>query len=144
MPYRVWIVVANGSRARVLQRFAPGEPLTELYDWTHPATRLHQADLGGAHSQSGIAGRSGLAERSTPHDHEREAFAREISGRLIEAVDAQKVSSIALLASNPLLGDLLSHAHGQLQKHLCAAHAVDLTGLPLHELQKRLHEDYRL
>lgn len=144
MPHRVWIVIANGSRARLLQRTAPGEPLTELQDWTHPATRLHPQDLGGPHSQSGIAGRTGLAQRSTPHEHEREAFAKEISEQLMEAVNAHKVGSIALLASNPFLGDLMSHAHGQLQKHLCATHDVDLTSLSLPELEQRLHDEFRL
>ena len=33
MPSPLWIVVANGSRARVLQRHAPAEGLTELRAW---------------------------------------------------------------------------------------------------------------
>ena len=52
MPTPVWIVVANGSRARVLQRNGQGEPLVELRDWVHPATRQHRQDLQGVVRQA--------------------------------------------------------------------------------------------
>lgn len=142
MPPPVWIVVANGSRARVLQRNHPGEALTELRDWVHPATRQHHQDTG--NRQSGIRGRSGFAERSPIQDHERSAFAREICDFLVQAVHRGEVDRIALLSSNPFLGELMTHGQSTLHKHLCATHAVDLTSLPLSQLQLRLHEDYRL
>ncbi len=142
MPPAVWIVVANGSRARVLQRNHPAEGLTELRDWVHPATRQHHQDPG--NRQSGIRGRSGLAERSPIQDRERSAFAHEICDFLVQAVHSGEVDRIALLSSNPFLGELVAHGQGTLHKHLCATHAVDLTSLPLGQLQTRLREDYRL
>ena len=144
MPLPVWIVLANGSRARLLQRNSHAEPLIELRDWVHPATRLHTQDLGGAHRQSGIRGRSGLARHGSDQAHERSAFAQEICHWLAQAVHAQQVGSIALLASTPFLGELMAHGQGTLDKQLCAAHAVDLTALPLAQLEERLRQDYRL
>lgn len=144
MPLPVWIVVANGSRARVLERPHRGEALREVRDWVHPATRQHRPDLQGGHRQSGIRGRSGLAQRSPAQDRERSAFAQEICQWLAHEIDTHAVGSVALLSSNPFLGELLAHGQGTLDKHLCATHAVDLTGLPLPELEQRLGHDFRL
>lgn len=135
-------MVANGSRARVLQRNLPAEGLTELHDWVHPATRQHHQHPG--NRQSGIRGRSGLAERSPIQDRERSAFAHEICDFLVQAVHSGKADRIALLSSNPFLGELVAHGQGMLHKHLFATHAVDLTRLSLRQMQARLHEDYRL
>lgn len=144
MPKPLWIVVANGSRARVLQRMHHNEPLTEVKDWVHPATRQHLQDMPQGHRQSGIRGRSGLAERSPFQDHERDTFAGEICQWLEHALHTHEVERVALLSSNPFLGELVSHGQGTLHKHLCATHAVDLTGLPLGELEQRLRQTYRL
>lgn len=144
MPLPVWIVVANGSRARLLQRNSHTESLTEVRDWVHPATRQHRQDLNGNHRQSGIRRRSGLAERSPAQDKERSAFAQEIGQWLTQALNVQPISSIALLSSNPFLGELVAQGQGTWHKHLSATHAVDLTALPLPQLAQRLRDDYRL
>ena len=144
MPLPVWIVVAIGSRARLLQREGHAGALTEVRDWVHPATRAHTQDLPSSHRQSGIRGRSGLAERSPAQNRERSAFAHEICEWLAHGINTRQAGSVALLASNPFLGELIAHGQGRLQEHLCAAHAVDLTALPLPQLAQRLHEDYRL
>ena len=144
MPQPVWIVVANGSRARVFQRESEGAPLVEVKDWLHPGTRQHPQDLKGGHRTSGMRGRSGLAERSHPHDHERDAFAHEISQWLTHATNSQAIHRIALLSSHPFLDDLMACAQGAWHQHLCATHAVDLTRLPMAELEQRLRHDYRL
>lgn len=144
MPLPIWIVVANGSRARILQREHPDDALVEVKDWVHPATRQHHPDLIGKHRQSGLRGRSGLAERSPAQDRERSAFAQEICQWLAQALHNQTVSRVALLSSNPFLGELVAHGQASLHKHLCATHAVDLTGLPMPQLAQRLREDYWL
>ncbi len=144
MSYPVWIVVANGSRARVLQRTRPGEPLTEVKDWVSPSTRQQLQNFEGKHRHSGIRGRAGLAEPTEPRDHERDVFALDSCRWLTHALSTQQVANIALIASTRFLGDLLNHAEGQLEKHVCAKHAVDLTDLSLQALEQRLHEDFRL
>ena len=144
MSLPVWILVANGSRARLLQRTPSDHALTELRDWVHPATRQHRQDLPSGHRQSGIRGRSGLAERSTLHDRERTVFAEEIGHWMAHALRTQPVGRVALFASKPFLGDLIGQAHNGWPWPLCATHALDLTGLPLPELERRLHQDFGL
>lgn len=144
MPHPVWIIVANGSRARLLQRDRPGEPLFEVMDWVHPQTRQHTPPQDGDHRSSGISGRSGLTPRQTAQDQERGQFAQEICQWLHKGASSHRIGAIAFFASNPFLGELISHASGPLQQQLCASHALDLTALPLPELDQRLHQEYRL
>lgn len=144
MSLPVWIVVANGSRARLLQRDRPGDPLFEVMDWVHPETRQHTDMQEGEHRTSGIQGRSGLAKRQTVKGHERTQFAQEICRWLDKGVLSHHIGAVAVFASNPFLGELLAQGNGSLQKHLHASHALDLTSLSLPELDHRLQRDYRL
>ena len=144
MPKPLWIVVANGSRARLLQRDHPGAALREIMDWTHPSTRQHTANPDSAHRTSGTRGRSGLAQRQSPQAHAREQFARDIGAWLKTSLGPQGVGAVAVFASNPFLGELLSHGHAALDPLLCASHALDLTGLSLPELDQRLREQHGL
>ena len=145
MSLPIWIVVANGSRARLLQRKGPSQALVEVHNWVHPAARQHRDDLPQGHRQSGIQARSGLAPRQSIQDREREVFAREIMQWLSHELNNHAASSVALLSSNPFLGEMLAHQHqGQLHRQVCATHAIDLTSLPLQQLSQRLREDYRL
>lgn len=140
----VWIVVANGSRARLFQRDNRTDPLFEVRDWVHPQTRQHARLQEGEHRTSGIDGRAGLATRLSGKDRERAQFAQEICQWLEQELATHRIHSLAILASNPFLGDLMSHGHRQLRQQLCASHAVDLTALPVGPLDQRLRHDYRL
>ncbi len=144
MPEPVWIVVANGSRARLLQRDRHGEPLFEVMDWVHPQTRQHLSNPTGDHRTSGIGGRAGLAPRDSSKDHERTQFAQEINQWLSQGVAQQRIGTLAVFASNPFLGDLLSQGNDQLNRHLGVSHALDLTHLTLPELDQLLQQNYRL
>ena len=144
MPLPVWILVANGSRARLLQRTPPEHTLTELHDWVHPATRQHRQDFANGHRQSGIRGRSGLAERSSMQDRARTLFAQEIGLWMAQSARTRSVGHLALLASNPFLGDLITETRKGDCPPVCATHALDLTGLPLPELEQRLRQEFGL
>ena len=144
MPQPVWILVANGSRARLLQRDRQAAPLFEVRDWVHPQTRQHALMQEGEHRTSGIRARSGLAPRQDAKEHERAQFAREICDWLHHSVPTHRIGGVAVFASNPFLGELMAHTQGPLQQHLCASHALDLTQLTLPELDVRLQRDHHL
>ena len=144
MPKPLWIVVANGSRARILQRDPPHEALREIKEWVHPQTRQHTPPGEGRHRTSGMRSRSGLAQRETAQDHARAQFAREISHWLDHQMPVSQVSSLALFASNPFLGELLAQGNGAMRRHVQVSHALDLTQLPVAELDARLQRDYGL
>lgn len=144
MPKPLWILVANGSRARLLQRDHPGAALREIMDWVHPQTREHLGTPDSAHRTSGMRGRTGLAATESPKAHARAQFAHDIRAWLSQAVAAQGVGRLAVFASNPFLGDLRASGEAELDKLLCASHPLDLTGLTLPELEERLHQHFRL
>lgn len=144
MPKPLWILVANGSRARLLQRDQPGEALREIMDWVHPQTREHLGTPDSAHRTSGTRGRSGLAAPQSAKAHARAQFAQDINAWLKKAVAPQGVGRLAVFASSPFLGDLLSHGEGALERLLCASHPLDLTALSLQELELRLQQHYGL
>ncbi len=144
MPKPLWIVVANGSSARLLQRDHPGAGLHAVMDWSHPQTSQHLGSPDSAHRTSGTPGRSGLARPQTARAHARSQFAQDISHWLQQAVVPQGVGALAVFASNPFLGELLAHAARPWQALLCGTHALDLTALTLPELDQRLQQQHGL
>ena len=141
MPQPAWIVIANGSRARLLQRDAPGEPLFEVMDWVHPETRHHAGPSDSRHRHSGTGGRAGLSPRMGDKDRARATFAQQICQWLVKEVDARQIGSLSLFASNPFLGELTAHGQGQLQRLIRHTHPVDLTHLSLTALNHRLQNE---
>ena len=141
----IWVVVANSSMARLME-FNPGKPehWTEKECLTHPQSR--QQGSGAGHEPAGhsIAGRSGLTPRSDPREHERHEFAQQVAHTVKAAVSAGQIGSLVVFASNPFLGQLLGQLDDATHKRVSASHPLDLTGLPLHELARRLHAEFGL
>lgn len=141
----VWVLVANGSKARVLEQNS-----TKLEHWTemecllHPQSRLHDSSASHDSLAHAIAGRSGLAPRSSPKEHERRVFAKQLADMLGAAVGEHRVGRIVVFASNPFLGELLAHLDDESRKRLADSHALDLTSLGMHELTQRLQSDFHL
>ena len=144
MSYPLWILVANGSRARAFERQGLHQPLLELHNWVHPATRLRASELHLDHPGPGHRGRGALGPRVEQRHKARHAFAHELSQWLQERVARQNQGALALFVSNPFLGELMAELPQTLRKHVCASHPVDLTDLPFDALASRLRQDYRL
>lgn len=144
MPHTSWVLVANGSRARLFERSASDHALLEIMAWIHPEARQHMGSSETDHRTSGTKGRTGLAQPQSTKAHVRAQFAEEISLWLKHALNPQGRLQLAVIASNPFLGELLSHGHGWLERHVCAHHPLDLTSLPLAELDERLHREFGL
>ncbi|EER60560.1 conserved hypothetical protein [Acidovorax delafieldii 2AN] len=141
----IWVVVANSSMARVLE-FNPDKPerWTEKECLTHPQSR--QQGVGAGHEPGGhsIAGRSGLAPRTDPREHERHEFARQVAHTVKALVSAGQIGSLVVFATNPFLGQLLGQLEDATTKRVSASHPLDLTGLPLPDLARRLHAEFGL
>ncbi len=135
----VWAVVANGSRARVLEQHSTKpDHWTEKECWVHPQSRVHGAGAGAAHGPAAHVPRGG------PQEHERRAFAQQLAQLLGSAVGEHRVGRLVVFASNPFLGELLAHLDGACRKRMADSHALDLTGLGMHELTQRLHSEFHL
>lgn len=144
MALQHWILVANASHARLLERRSLTEPLLELADWVNPASRTQARETERAPLGQSLAGRAGLAPRTDLKQLHRSAFAKELATHLRDALMAQRMKSLALVVSNPFLGELLAHLDDSVKKVLATQHVLDLTSLNLTELDKRLRTDFRL
>lgn len=139
-----WILVANASQARLFERSSFTEPLLELADWVNPPSRMPARETERAPLGQSLAGRAGLAPRTDLKQLHRSAFAQDLAAHLREAALIQRMTQLALVVSNPFMGELLKHLDASVQKALCAQHVLDLTSLSLTDLDQRLRTDFRL
>jgi hypothetical protein len=80
-----WIVIADGSRARLFEQMQPAGPWRELRAWVNPASRLRTESL--AFDQLGRAskghpGATSYVPRTTPRQREHRRFAHELARHL--------------------------------------------------------------
>lgn len=135
------VVVANAAMARVLERPSLTEPLAEVECLVHPESRMHASELENERPGHSRQGRANLAQRTDAKERERTEFARQIAHRLKEGVGANRFDGIVLFASNPFLGELLSHLDEGVRRLVTASHALDLTALALPDLRTRLRSE---
>jgi protein required for attachment to host cells len=139
-----WLVVANASRARVLEESDKSGVYVHVVDLVHPQSRQKGTDLAGdrpghfpgmaAHGTGSTAYDPRTAPREREHDH----FAREVATALNEGVAAGRCAGLVLVASNPFLGHLKEHLTEQANKALLRSVAADYTALNERELAQRL------
>lgn len=139
----IWVLVADGSRARLFQAQGARGGLTELDTWVHPESRLKERDLvtdaPGQDRDRGSAGRHGFNEHSSAHDHEIETFAREIAHNLTKALNEDRFGRLVLCAPPRFLGLLRDLLPASVQQRIRHEVAKDLTGIrDLRDLRKRL------
>ena len=148
-----WILVANGSRAHLLETLKPrhmlhDDDLSEVACYEHPESRekmdqlaadgyghnTHPAGAGGA----GIGGHGDFVERSEVRQNEKNHFAHELAEMIHKAHQANRFQRLVLVMSPELYGlfkPLLSDAVQQLVlMHI----NKDYSGLPKHELRVQL------
>jgi protein required for attachment to host cells len=139
-----WLVVANASRARVLEESDPSGTYVHVADMVHPQSRQKGTDLAGdrpghvpgvsAHG----AGSSAFDPRTDAREREHDRFAREVATALNDGVAAGRCAGLVLVASNPFLGHLKEHLSEQANKALLRSVPADYTALNDRELAQRL------
>jgi protein required for attachment to host cells len=127
-----WTLVANGTRARLLQQ-APGAPMVILESFIHPPS----ADDGGAASPSPLRDLDAnwSAGRHTP-------FARELTHLLEQEARLEHYRSITIFASMPLLDELEGELGTATRRRLVGLHAADLTHSTLSEIEERIADAF--
>ena len=139
-----WILVANAGQARLWERRSMAEPLVELADWACPEARMKASDTERAALGHSEYGRAGLAPHTELKQGHRNDFAQTLARHLREAALDHRMKALALVVSNPFLGELNRHLDASVQKIVCATHALDWTALKPQELEQRLRQDLRL
>lgn len=136
-----WIVIANASRARILQR-ERGAPMTVVKTFSHPEGRGKVSDLADDRAGHGSSdhswGGSAYPPRIDAKRKEHERFAIELAAHLERAAEQGAYRSLAILASSPFLGELKAELGQAAQRLLTVTHDVDLTAVGPAELEKRI------
>ncbi len=142
--HRLWLVVADGSRAGIFCRPAANQPLEEIETLSSTAARMPSREIAsdgpGRSFDSGGKGRHATAEPTDPQEHEKLAFVDNLAGRINTAVAKNEVDNLVLIAAPHALGRLRDKLDKQAIRRVVADAPKDLTGCPLDELEAHLKE----
>lgn len=143
-----WTVVANASRARVLEATDHPDRWTHVAGLVHPQSRQKGQELAfdrpGHKPGSGASGTGGSTaydHRTDPREREHDRFARELAGTLNAGIAEGRCAGLVLVASNPFLGQLKDHLDAQARKRVLRTVAADYTALDERELSRRLEAE---
>lgn len=139
-----WILVANGSAARIFSRAKAGDPLVAVGSLSFPEGRLKDSEFererhGHGHHDNGSA-----VVHFEPHTSTRQKvlqqIARQLGMRLEEGVVDGEFDTFWLIAPGPLLSEIKAHLKRGVDYRLQWAYDADFTGLSLLALETRLRE----
>jgi len=116
---KIWVVVADSSRARILMAGKPGMGLLEIDSLDHPEGRLHEqeltTDLPGKAFDSGGQGRHTMGSSVDPKEHEAIKFSKRVVSYLEAGRNAGSFAKLYLIASPAFLGQLREHLSSPLE-----------------------------
>lgn len=125
-----WIVVADGSRARIFSRAKKFSDSNLIETFDHPEGRAHDGELTtdqpGRMSESTSPAQRALRTDVSPKDKEQNDFARQLAGRIDKARTSNKFEHLVLVAAPAFLGKLRGEL-GQSQNCVVASVDKDLT-----------------
>ena len=127
---RTWILVADGSHARVFLSLGLEEPLQLVQELEHPESRAKGQDL--------FTDKPRLEPYTLPKDHEAGIFARQLAGMLDLACSRNEYDQLVIVAPPNFLGPLRKNLTKQVQLRVIDEIAKDLVALAPQELEQRL------
>ena len=142
-----WIVIADGGRARVLERTGGEHDLSVVEDMTMTAELPRSSSLGsdrlGRSHESVGAVRHAIEPHCDPHDK----LKREFLGRLVERLDerfgAAEFDRLGVGAPPTALGQIRMLLTDRLRAAVAGEIAKDLTKTPIADLADHLDEVLR-
>jgi protein required for attachment to host cells len=138
-----WILIADGARARVYLNDGPGKGLKpavpEEFSADLPRTRDVISDRPGIKSGPGAS--HGFAPREDWHQFEKRRFAGSMAKMLNEAAHRNAYDRLVLVAPPEPLGALRAKLDATTRGLVVKEIGKDLTGVPAHDLPKRLNSD---
>lgn len=137
-----WIVLADGSRARVVKRrddIAGFDVVADLSSTeAHVPSHLIGSERLGRIRESGNAAHHAIEPRVDPHQERLTAFLRSVADYLNEQSAAKTFDHLILFAPPHALGELRNMLDVAAKAKVLAEAPKDLTKLPIEELPKHL------
>jgi len=142
----IWYVVADGGRARILQKRDKQGDRPEAFDTSQElvSADLHRAthDLGterpGRVRESGMAARHAVQPRQDLHQAEKQNFAHAVAAVLNEASSRGEFDALVLVAPAHALSDLRQALDASTRRKVTAQLQKDLTKVPNADLAAHL------
>jgi hypothetical protein len=127
-----WTLVANGTRARLLQQ-AAGAPMVILESFIHPV-RPAEGFAPGASLFGGL-------DTSPAEARQHIEFARELAHLLEQEAHLDHFARLTVFASDPFLDELAAEFGPATRCRIIAMLEADLTRCTLSELEDRIARD---
>ncbi|HWV83516.1 MAG TPA: host attachment protein [Hyphomicrobiaceae bacterium] len=141
-PTRTWILIADGSEARVFESLGPRSALMAVEDMTFaqdlPPNRELESDRPGRSQESANPTRHAIQSRSDPHRELKRQLAREVADKLEDCLRNGRFDRLAVVAAPVVLGDIREALSEQLKAAVTAELAKDLVKVPLSDLPAHL------
>jgi protein required for attachment to host cells len=139
---RVWVVVADGSRARILSPAGMPASYTTVRELVAAEARQSSHELGGSApgraQESAASVRHAIEPRVDLHEQAKERFAQEVAAMLNEAGAQGEFDSLVLVAQPRIAAPLRKALSAPVRHKISTEVAKDLTKTPNHELAQHL------
>jgi protein required for attachment to host cells len=121
---KTWVLVAESSRAKILEQEHPHGELHELAGFDHAASRLYDKDLvssepGRSFDSKGY-GRHAITSEIDPKEHEVEVFAHQLAHHLEQHCEKKNFNKLVVIAPPEFLG-ILRHTFSEHLNKITAA-----------------------
>ncbi len=130
-----WILIADGTQARVLEHAGPGKGLTSIkgLGWSIPPLQKQDIET----DKPGRGGAGGVMEPKTDAAQHREAeFVRSVASVLDEKAKSGAYDRLVIAAAPIALGNLRKAISEHVKKTVLAELDKDLTNVPTPQLNK--------
>jgi len=140
---KIWIVVADASRARIFTADKPASPINEIETLSNPEARLHEGDLvsdRAGRGSNGNGARHGYGTRDEAKGEKANRFAAEVCRHLEQGRNANAVARLYVMAAPTFLGLMRKHCSNALRNLISAEISADLTTQPPDRIRAQLPE----
>ncbi len=134
---KTWILIADGTQARVLEHNGPGRGLSTIkgLDWSIPPLQSQDIDT----DRSGRGPTGGAMEaRTDPAQHREAEFVRSVASVLEDKAKSGAYDRLVIAAAPIALGNLRKALSDHVKKTVVAELDKDLTNLPTPQLDRHL------
>lgn len=143
-PIVVWVLIADGTRARIVEQKGSGHPLTEVpgaeFSDENLENRDIQADRPGRSFDSAGEGRHAMEPPSDPKEVRQKQFLDSLAASLDSHLKQGKFDRLVIVAPPAALGHLRGALSDGAKKFVSAEVPKDLTKVPNPELASHLSD----
>jgi protein required for attachment to host cells len=141
-PIRTWILIADGTQARLLCNDGPGHGLEPVFDEVvHGRNRPGReidSDRPGRTFDSAGAGRHAKEPPTDPRDNEKQHFVRRLATLLDDGLKHQRYDRLVIAAPPRALGQLRAVLPDRVRAKVAAELGKDLTHIATGDLARHL------